>query len=113
MINLHISDETSPLQCVVLGTAEHMGPTPTSEEAYDPKSLENIIKGTFPHELALTKEMEGFEMTLEKYGVEVLRPDILEDTHQVYARDIGFVIDDFFINTMLKDYFLYWVFRTG
>jgi N-dimethylarginine dimethylaminohydrolase len=103
MINLHISDETSPLQSVVLGTAEHMGPTPKPEEAYDPKSLENIVRGTYPEESTLTKEMDGFEKVLKKHGVEVLRPDILEDTHQVYARDIGFVIDDYFIVSNVLD----------
>ncbi|MFN7331527.1 MAG: amidinotransferase, partial [Flavobacterium sp.] len=38
MLPLHITNETSRLRAVVLGTAVSNGPTPTAEEAYDPKS---------------------------------------------------------------------------
>jgi N-dimethylarginine dimethylaminohydrolase len=31
---------------------------------------------------------------LKKYDVEVLRPDIIADYNQVFARDVAFVIDD-------------------
>ena len=36
------------------------GPTPTIEEAYDPKSLEHIKAGTYPIETDMVKEMEAF-----------------------------------------------------
>jgi hypothetical protein len=50
MFSLHIEDETSPLRTVLLGTASQPGPQPTPEEAYDPKSLEHILAGTYPRE---------------------------------------------------------------
>ena len=50
MMQLNIVDETSPLKAVILGTAQSCGPTPTPEEAYDPKSLEHILAGTYPKE---------------------------------------------------------------
>jgi hypothetical protein len=46
MLELNVHNETS-LRAVVLGLANNNGPTPTVEEAYDPKSLEHIIAGTY------------------------------------------------------------------
>lgn len=92
-----IRDETAPLQAVILGTAEHFGGTPAEAEAYDPKSREHIRMGTYPVEADLTAELEGFADILRKYSVQVYRPEVLEDVHQVFARDIGFVIEDKFI----------------
>ena len=39
MLKLNIQNEMSRLRAVVLGSAINNGPTPTKEEAYDPKSL--------------------------------------------------------------------------
>lgn len=92
-----IKDETAKLEAVVLGTAKSLGGTPDLEHVYDPKSREHILDGTFPNEEDLIVENEGFRAALEKHGVKVYRPEVLEDTNQVYARDIGFVIDDKFV----------------
>ncbi|UXP34058.1 arginine deiminase family protein [Reichenbachiella agarivorans] len=97
MIELMIKDETAPLRTVVLGTAKSLGGTPDLAHVYDPKSREHIIDGTFPVEEDLIRENEAFKAALEKYHVTVYRPDVLENTNQVYARDIGFVIEDKFI----------------
>ncbi|PWL38060.1 amidinotransferase [Flagellimonas aquimarina] len=94
MMQLHIVDETSPLKAVILGTAESCGPTPTPEEAYDPKSLEHILAGTYPNETDMTKEMEAFYNVFKKYGVKVFRPSVLKDCNQIFSRDIAFVIGD-------------------
>jgi N-dimethylarginine dimethylaminohydrolase len=42
-------------------------------------------------------QMNSLVEKLESLGVEVLRPDVLDATNQVFTRDIGFVIDDQFI----------------
>jgi len=97
MINVHIIDETSPLKAVILGTARGIGAAPSLEEAYDPKSKEHIKAGTYPKEADLIKEMDAFATVLEKYGVKVYRPEIIENYNQVFSRDIGFVIEDKFI----------------
>lgn len=94
MIRLHIEDETSPLKAVILGTAKSCGPTPEPEEAYDPKSLEHILAGTYPKEEDMVREMDAFVQVFQKYGVEVYRPEVLEDCNQIFARDIAFVIED-------------------
>jgi N-dimethylarginine dimethylaminohydrolase len=97
MLQLNINDETSRLRAVVLGTAESCGPTPRPEDAYDPKSLEHILAGTYPSESDMVKEMDAFAAVFEKYGVEVFRPRVLKDTNQIFSRDIAFVIGDTFL----------------
>ena len=97
MLQLNVKNESSRLRAVVLGTAENNGPTPTIEEAYDPKSLQHIEAGTYPIEADMIKEMDAFNAVFQKYDVKVYRPQIIEDYNQIFSRDIGFVIDDIFI----------------
>ncbi|MFJ1331194.1 dimethylarginine dimethylaminohydrolase family protein [Capnocytophaga canimorsus] len=97
MLKVNIKNETNRLKAVILGTAQSNGATPTAEEAYDPKSLEHIKAGTYPIEKDMVAEMEVFRSVLEKYGVTVYRPEIIENCNQIFTRDIGFVIDDIFI----------------
>lgn len=99
MLKLNVINESSKLKAVVLGTAISCGPTPTVEEAYDPKSLEHILAGTYPVESDMVKEMDAFEKVLKKYDVTVYRPQLLENCNQIFTRDIGFVIDDIFVKS--------------
>ena len=97
MLQLNVKNETSRLRAVVLGSAIDNGPTPTAEEAYDPKSLEHILAGTYPTEEDMVHEMEAFNEVFKKYDVKVFRPERIENYNQIFTRDIGFVIDDIFI----------------
>ena len=97
MLQINVKNETSRLRAVVLGSAVNNGPTPTIEEAYDPKSLEHILAGTYPMEEDMVNEMEAFNKVFQKYDVNVFRPEMIENYNQIFTRDIGFVIDDFFI----------------
>jgi N-dimethylarginine dimethylaminohydrolase len=99
MLELNIKNETSKLRAVVLGSAIHNGPTPKAEEAYDPKSLEHILAGTYPVEADMVNEMEAFNKVLKKYNVTVFRPEMIENYNQIFTRDIGFVIDDVFVKS--------------
>ncbi len=104
MMQLHIQNETSSLKAVILGTAESCGPTPKPEEAYDPKSLEHILAGTYPLEEDMVKEMNAFARVFEKHGVQVFRPSVLKDCNQIFSRDIAFVIEDtLFHSNILPD----------
>ena len=94
MLKLNVQDETSRLRSVVLGTAKSCGPIPKPEEAYDPKSLEHILAGTYPIEADMVKEMDGFAQVFAKYDVQVFRPRVLKDCNQIFSRDIAFVIDN-------------------
>lgn len=99
MLELNIKNETSKLRAVVLGSAINNGPTPKVEEAYDPKSLEHILAGTYPLEEDMAVEMEAFSQVLKKYGVTVFRPVMIENYNQIFVRDIGFVIENIFIKS--------------
>jgi N-dimethylarginine dimethylaminohydrolase len=96
-LNLHITDETSRLRAVILGSASSNGPTPSVEDAYDPKSREHIIAGTYPLIENMVAEMAAVAQVFEKYEVKVYRPEVIEDCNQIFTRDIGFVIDNVFI----------------
>ena len=93
----YINDEISPLKSVILGRADSLGPAPTPDQCYDPKSREHVLAGTYPEEIDMMKEMTAFEQALKKHGVKVYRPDLLENVNQIFTRDIGFVIEDKFI----------------
>tara|TARA_S200000501_G_C20640546_1_gene663023 strand:+ start:226 stop:384 length:159 start_codon:yes stop_codon:yes gene_type:complete len=47
MINPFINNEYSLIKKVVLGIANNFGGTPTIEDAYDPKSKQNILNKFF------------------------------------------------------------------
>ena len=96
-MKLNIQNETSRLRAVILGTAKSNGPTPTIQDAYDPKSMEHIKAGTYPTEDDMVEEMEAVAAVLKKYDVKVYRPEIIENCNQIFSRDIGFVIDDYFV----------------
>ncbi|MEM8520363.1 arginine deiminase family protein [Flavobacterium sp. PL12] len=99
MLELNINNETSRLKAVVLGSAFSSGPTPKIEEAYDPKSLEHILAGTYPVEGDMVSEISAFEEVLKKYNVTVLRPQNIDNYNQIFTRDIGFVIGDVFVKS--------------
>ena len=99
MLAINIKNESSRLRAVVLGSAYSNGPTPAASEAYDPKSLEHILAGTYPIEPDMIAEMEAFNQVFQKYGVTVFRPENIDNYNQIFTRDIGFVIDDVFIKS--------------
>ena len=99
MLKLNINNESSRLRAVVLGSAVSSGPVPEVAEAYDPKSLEHILAGTYPKEQDMVNEMQGFKNVLQKYDVAVYRPENIENYNQIFTRDIGFVIEDIFVKS--------------
>lgn len=99
MLQLNVKNETSRLRAVVLGSAINNGPSPTKDAAYDPKSLEHILAGTYPVEADMVKEMEAFNQVFKKYDVKVFRPEMIENYNQIFTRDIGFVIENIFIKS--------------
>ena len=64
------------------------------QDCYDPKSIQHVVAGTYPKEEDMDFEMEAVASILEKYNVEVFRPEIIENYNQIFSRDIAFVIDD-------------------
>ena len=100
----NIKNETGKLKSVVLGQPKSMGPIPTLEESYDAKSYHSIEHNIYPKEEDIISEVSAFEAVLKKYDVEVLRPAIIKDYNQVFARDVAFVIEDkMIISNVIKD----------
>ena len=97
MLKLNVNNETSKLLALVLGTAKSNGSAPKLEECYDPKSRENILANSYPIEIDMVRELSELEDILVKHNVKVYRPEVINDYNQIFSRDIGFVIDDFFI----------------
>jgi len=101
---MKVINEYAKLKRVILGSSSSFGGTPELYAAYDPKSKEHIRKGTFPSQDDVTEEIEGFCKVLKDNGVEVLRPKVIENYNQIFARDIAVVIDDkFVIANMIDD----------
>ena len=78
----------------MLGWPESIGPVPKLKETFDAKSYESVLRGVFPKEQDIIKEMNAFEAVLLKYGVKVYRPEPVKNCNQIFSRDVGFVIDD-------------------
>ncbi|MFO7701549.1 MAG: arginine deiminase-related protein [Psychroflexus maritimus] len=96
-MKLNVTNETNRLKAVVLGTAKSNGGKPNLADAYDPKSALHIKAGTYPKEEDMLAEMKQVARVLKKYGVEVFRPQVIQNYNQIFSRDIGFVIDDVFV----------------
>jgi len=100
---LNVKSESGKLKSVVLGIAADIE-VPTLESTYDPTSRQHLLCGTYPTEEAMVKEMDCFRAVLEKHSVRVFRPSNIPKLNQIFARDVGFVIDNCFIRShMIAD----------
>ena len=87
-INLHIESETARLREVVLGMPYSSGPVPTLAQTYDSKSYESVLKGVYPSEESIVREMGAFESILLKYGVKVYRPRLVPNPQPHQLQEI-------------------------
>lgn len=99
-----VSNETDRLELVVLGLPDSLGKEPTLAETYDAKSYESVALSIYPKEESVITEMNALHEALVRNGVEVWRPEPVEDYNQIFARDISFVIDDsLFVSNLIPD----------
>ena len=104
MIKLSVHNEFSRLRKVILGIGDDFGGCPDIEDAYDPRSKEHILANTFPLEKDINNELTDLVNVFKKYQVEIFRPKNLKNCNQIFARDVGFVIEDqFFVSNMIKN----------
>ena len=96
MINIHIENEYSKLNTVILGIANDTGKPPLESDTYDPRSLYHIKNNSYPVEEDLLREVDSFHDKLIKHNVNVIRPKNINDCNQIFARDLGFVISNMF-----------------
>ena len=102
-MNLNINSETSKLKEVLIGNSYNFKSPLNFRDLYDPTSLLNYLKGTYPNKFRLQSQLSKLKKTLVKYGVKVHELDIV-DTNQIFARDLAFVIDDnLIISSILPD----------
>ena len=85
MLQLNIQNETSRLRAVVLGSAVSNGPTPTSEQCYDPKSREHVLAGTYPKEKDMMLEMEAVAQVLENMMSKSFAQKLLKNTIKFFS----------------------------
>ena len=94
MIHLDIHNETATLKAVLLGIADDFGGTPTVGDCYDPKSKLHVIEGTYPTEANCSAELQALAQVLDKYNIQIFRPENIKGLNQIFSRDIAFVIED-------------------
>ena len=82
---------------MVLGTANTMGKPPKLNELYDPTSRKHLLANTFPIKEALEVALHALVQVFLRYGVVVLSLDEVPNCNQIFARDLGFVIDDIWV----------------
>ena len=101
-MKLFVKNETSRLKSVLLGNANNIEKKPNIYQTYDPLSIINLKRGTYPKKSDLIKELDSYKKALEINGVDVYELDSVPNCNQIFARDIGFVIaDNFFISNIL------------
>ena len=100
-MQLRATNEWATLKKVVVGTAQSMGGTPALEDAYDPKSKEHIAAGTFPSEDDCVRELDALAHLLQGMDVEVVRPEVVPNLNQIFARDVGIVVEDRLVATRM------------
>ena len=104
-----IKNEWGAIQRVVVGTAEDMGGTPALGACYDPVSRQHVLRGDFPNETDVQHELEALSTALVEAGAEVIRPQALDNLNQVFARDVGMVVDNVLLRArMIEDRALEW-----
>ena len=67
MLQLNIQNETASLKAVILGTAKSNGAIPTPEDCYDPKSLQHVLKGTYPKEQDMIFKIFSYSVVFFEY----------------------------------------------
>ena len=98
-IQLNVQNETAPLEAVIVGIGIDEG---TAHYQNNPKMMEHVSKGTYPPEEVLAGQVDSLAVALESEGVKVYRPSNISEVNQIFTRDIGFVIDDYFVKANMQ-----------
>ena len=93
LLRLNVKDETSKLTKVILGIATDLG----SARGINPKAAAAIRDNIYPSEQKLVSQLLELERILVSNNVSVLKPKNIKNVNQIFVRDLGFVLDNFFI----------------
>lgn len=97
-MEIFVNNETSALKSVILGIGTDRG----EPRGINPMMRKHLKNNTFPIEENICAEIKTFENVLISNGVQVHRPSNLSETEQIFTRDIGFVIEDYFFISNMK-----------
>lgn len=97
-MEFYVANETAPLESVVLGIGTNRG----KPRSINPTMRMHLKNNTAPTEEDICQEISTFEQALVKHGVDVFRPQDISDVEQIFSRDIGFVIEDYFFIANMK-----------
>ncbi len=97
-MDVFVNNETAELESVILGIGIDMG----EPREINPTIRKHLANNTFPTEDDIRNEIKTFEEVLIKNGIQVLRPTNLPKIEQIFTRDIGFVIEDYFFISNMK-----------
>ncbi|MEM1336652.1 MAG: arginine deiminase family protein [Bacteroidota bacterium] len=96
-IKLSVCNETSELESAILGIGLDRG----APRDINPMMRMHLEKNTYPVTERICNEIDELEAVLQQNGVHVVRPKNVSEIEQIFVRDIGFVIEDyFFISNM-------------
>ena len=98
-MNPCVHSATQLLTHVLLGRADTMGLLPDLDDLYDPSSRKHLQANTFPTQEAIADALQALALVFQRYGVNVLYPDSVPNCNQVFVRDLGFVIDDIWVQS--------------
>ena len=102
--NLGQYHEWDRLTSIIIGSALDSGDSPREEDCYDPTTLATVKQGIYPKQELLGQQLEALAKTLESLSVKVYRPKNLPQVDQIFARDVGFVIQDVLVRSkMIED----------
>ena len=107
--NLGQYHEWDKLASIIVGSALDSGDSPREEDCYDPTTLATVKQGVYPKQEHLGQQLEALAKTLESLSVKVYRPKNLPQVDQIFARDVGFVIQDVLVRSkMIEDRAMEW-----
>lgn len=102
--NLGQYHEWDKLASIIIGSALDSGSTPREEDCYDPTTLSTVQLGIYPKHELLEQQLNALVQTLKSLDVKVYRPKNLPQVDQIFARDVGFVIQDVLVRSkMIED----------
>lgn len=100
-MKIQIDNEWGELKRVVVGRGDDMGQATTAETSFDPTSHAHLIDGTYPAARDVDAQLKRLSDVLTECGVEVRHPTGIVDLEQVFARDVGLVIEDRFFRSVM------------
>ncbi len=102
-MDIYVNNENAQLKEVIVGNSYNFNTKINFRDLYDPISLFNYLRGTFPNKYKLQNQISNLKKILREYNVNIHDLDIV-NTNQIFARDLGFIIEEtFFLSSILPD----------